>query len=566
MFTTTVSGRDLEYLREKCYIYNPENTPSKLNILNNISKRRLNSASMILRYQDIMLFLAAYPDTKNIYEHANNEIDRINRLSELRLYKAKQNKQVSFAGSGLASSYFIGSFSHAMCKWLLDNFPESISFHSFGDSCNSTQEILGMFLLPAETALQENYGLSVKRWLEQAGANKKDTDPLSWMLKTLGSQEIPGMLRDFIFDGLELYISFDIGKKNAQGLLRAPCGGTYYHRDGILKKIDLTTVINKNIGKPLTLSKNQKSEYLRVARFALLHLSRETDPVSYCEEDGIEVYDLDRGFSIALYYLPPERRNPVDAYVGYMIFKNRIPCGYGGAWLFGNKAKIGLNIFPAFRGGESAFLFSQILRTYKKRFNLRYFEAEPYQIGLENPEGIKSGAFWFYYKLGFRPLQTDLYELARQENDKLRLDPKHRTPYEKLKTLAHSMMFLDTLNPKQKTSQLIPDSINISKVITSLIHSNFEGDRMRALNYFKKELNRKCGISSSIFKKQNEKSIFNSLAPFLYVLIMESTINKKEKSALVRLIKSKAEKTEYNYLKNARTFQSRLQKAITKTK
>ncbi|MBK9983286.1 MAG: hypothetical protein IPP15_12935 [Saprospiraceae bacterium] len=57
-----------------------------------------------------------------------------------------------------------------------------------------------------------------------------------------------------------------------------------------------------------------------------------------------------------------------------------------------------------FRNGESAFILAQLLRVYKHVFKLSYFEVEPYQFGLDNPEGIASGAFWFYYRFGFRPL------------------------------------------------------------------------------------------------------------------------------------------------------------------
>ena len=40
------------------------------------------------------------------------------------------------------------------------------------------------------------------------------------------------------------------------------------------------------------------------------------------------------------------------------------------------------------------------------------FVVKPYQFGKGNPEGLKSGAFWFYYRLGFRPVRDDIREQA----------------------------------------------------------------------------------------------------------------------------------------------------------
>jgi len=563
MASLSLKKSDLLNLRTQIYQYDKESATRKLSMLRRNSNHRISTASMLMKYQEMLLFLLAYPDSELVHSQATSEIERINKLSKIILSKTSQKGEVTFAGSGLESSYFIGSFSHAISKWLLNNFPECTSFHSFGDSMASVQELLGMSLLPSETWLLENFGLPVNRWINKS-SGVKSNDSLAWILNSMEHPEISPALFDLLFDQLQLYISFKVDKMNAQAFLRAPCGKTYYHESGLVKKVDLNQILRRSIGRPLKLTIEQRTEYIRIARFTLLHLSRETDPISYCSEEGIEVFDLDRGFSIALFYLPLERRNPLDSYIGYMIFKNRIPCGYGGAWVFGNKAKIGLNIFPAFRGGESAFLFSQILKTYKRRFNLRYFEAEPYQIGFENPEGIKSGAFWFYYKLGFRPHQKDLFDLAHKEYTAIKLDPKYKTPHDKLKTLSNSMMFLDTIRSHEKLTELLPDTINTSQVISALIADRFEGDRKLALIFFKTEIRRKSGISSASFKNQIDKKSYNLLVPLIYLLTKKNSITKKEKNALLQLISSKGESTEYNYTRYASKFQSRLQKIMRK--
>lgn len=105
----------------------------------------------------------------------------------------------------------------------------------------------------------------------------------------------------------------------------------------------------------------------------------------------------------------------MESYIGYLVLKNNIPVSYGGGWIFGERCQFGINILQSFRGGESGLIICEILRVYHQHFGVTRFVVKPYQFGLHNPEAIKTGAFWFYYKLGFRPENEQLKEQALQE-------------------------------------------------------------------------------------------------------------------------------------------------------
>ncbi|MER3498490.1 MAG: hypothetical protein C4308_07590 [Chitinophagaceae bacterium] len=66
---------------------------------------------------------------------------------------------------------------------------------------------------------------------------------------------------------------------------------------------------------------------------------------------------MGRGLQIVLVGLHSSKLLSLENYIGYMAFKNGWPVGYGGGWIFGQRCKIGVNIYPAFRRGESARLF-----------------------------------------------------------------------------------------------------------------------------------------------------------------------------------------------------------------
>ena len=68
------------------------------------------------------------------------------------------------------------------------------------------------------------------------------------------------------------------------------------------------------------------------------------------------------------------------------------------------------------------------------------FTLDPYQIGHENEEGIESGAFWFYRKLGFRSMRPELVTLAEKEEKKIATLKGYRTPARTLRKLAEGPM------------------------------------------------------------------------------------------------------------------------------
>jgi len=71
------------------------------------------------------------------------------------------------------------------------------------------------------------------------------------------------------------------------------------------------------------------------------------------------------------------------------------------------------------------------------------FAIDPYQVGHENKEGIESGAFWFYRKLGFRPTRPDVLQLVEKEEEKIATRPAYRTSARTLRKLAESAMIFE---------------------------------------------------------------------------------------------------------------------------
>ena len=201
---------------------------------------------------------------------------------------------------------------------------------------------------------------------------------------------------------------------------------------------------------------------------------RETDPVTYMDERSFSLYELERGVTVAIYGMIPERQLPLESYVGFTLFKNGLPAAYGGAWIFGEYANFGINIFESFRGGESGYMMCQLLRVYKQVFNISFFEVEAYQFGLDNPDGIKTGAFWFYYRYGFRPIDSKLKKIAKDESVKIAKRKNYHTSKKVLVQFTESNMGLQLAEKK------IVSLYDISEKVKKLIQKQYFGNRVLA--------------------------------------------------------------------------------------
>jgi len=108
----------------------------------------------------------------------------------------------------------------------------------------------------------------------------------------------------------------------------------------------------------------------------------------------------------------------------------------------------GFNLYYTFRDGETAWLYARTLNVMSHFTGATSFSLDPYQIGYENEEGIESGAFWFYRKLGFRPIRKDVLQLTTKEEQKIATRKGYRTSAATLRKLAASPMILQ-LNDEQ---------------------------------------------------------------------------------------------------------------------
>ena len=149
------------------------------------------------------------------------------------------------------------------------------------------------------------------------------------------------------------------------------------------------------------------------ARAALAARCREVNAITYPNVDEVWWCDLGCGVALAVIGIARAHRLTLETNTGYLLLANGVPIGYGGVTPLFRQANTGINIFDPFRGSEAAFLWTQMLRAFHTLYGSTRFVINAYQFGAGNAEAIKSGAFWFYYRLGFRPADAPLQRARR---------------------------------------------------------------------------------------------------------------------------------------------------------
>ncbi|MBK6543829.1 MAG: hypothetical protein IPG12_00890 [Saprospiraceae bacterium] len=470
--------------------YDEQSHSEKSILLHGLKQQKLPLNQLLPDYANTLLFIIAHPPDSQIFELAHAELLRISGF----LKKLKSDHKEKWSNSGLPFTIMRSNFSHDLIKWMLE-MKIPIDLYDFKDEGLEFKECL-KFVLPdleKEICSIADSNLEMLNYL-----NVKRPKYLNFLVTIFNRLESQVLLKDYLFDKLNLQFEIKLKEQSHSKLFnKIPVSSIFYHRS-ILKKFDHLELLNRVLPESSAVNADLQECIQVVSKLKLMLLQRETEPVSYMDAKSIRYYQLENGISIALFTMIPSRQLPIESYVGYTLFKNGYPAAYGGAWLLGKRALFGINIFEWFRGGESGFILCQLLRTYRQIFSIDYFEIEPYQYGLGNPEGIESGAFWFYYRFGFRPVDKTLNLLAKNENDKIAKNKAYKSSSRVLEKFTQSNLSLNLDRTVPFAMWQLRDSVS------NMIHKLYSDNRLLAEQECLNNFVLKSGFNKEIASDQKQ--------------------------------------------------------------
>jgi len=494
-------------------------------------------------YHQLLQGLLAYPSSQEMTNLIKDSLK--NLILQLQRNKNLQNKCI---GTGLAYSYIECNFSYQMVSYLISEFPGQIFIHSVSSSNETQKNVLKLILPNVEYSIIHLGDYDFKKRLSYFSTQVNQTD-LEWLIYQLDTSISDINTKAFVFNQLGVFIQWQIrDESRSVSFLKGIDFPIYFHHHAHRQAV-LSDILSHKLPQPVKLSISQKKKIVDSARLSLCYLYRETEPFTNANPHDVTMFQLEYGISIACFGSINTKRYSLESYIGYLVFKNNIPISYGGGWIFGHRSQFGINILESFRGGESALIICQLFRVYHQYFGASRFVVKPYQFGLHNPEAIKTGAFWFYYKLGFRPLDKALRQLANSEYEKKKTIPNYKSDAVTLRKFTKSNIEL-VLNESAYPDY---DSERLSQMITSFLNTEYSGNRKVALNTCFKRMCKNLNIKTSFFKTKDvdyakQCAILFSIKPSC------DEWQQTYKHQIIKFITLKSSGTELEWIKNLQGF------------
>lgn len=516
-------------------------------LISRLARRKFTDAESLIRFHELLLFLRAYPPSAEALNEAEAVLDGFaRRVEQLRQTGADMTAFDYIEYSGIAGTAVTGTFSYQIARWLVSRFFERVdcdwSRHERKERLGAT---LPRFipLLEEDSLVEAN--IPYHAWISAARGRERN---LAWLLRGFERLELSEREKAELYDSLELRIRWDLDDlpatrtKNIRRVRKI-----FYHTGPLIRRSEVS--IEKEINAPpLKLKELSASQ-----GEAILDQVREATTVRYRELYGITNGDpaqvvgasVGRGIEIFLWGLAPERRLPLRAYHAGFTLKNGVPINYiEGITLF-ERTELGFNTFYTFREGETAWVYAQVLKLLNQVLGATCFSIDPYQIGFNNDEAIDSGAFWFYRKLGFRPVRPELARLTESEEKKIASDRLYRTSARRLRQFSAGHIVYELPGTRRGFWDGFQVR-NLGLAVSRRMADKFDGDAALARAASVREVATALDVRPDSLN-QDERRAFENLALVLALIDDLKQWTGEEKKGLFEIILSKAGAREAEY-------------------
>ncbi len=507
-------------------------------------------AESLAAFHDTLLFLRAFPQSRKVVILTEALLGNVGQqVKALRDSGADLDLFESEEFSGIAGTEIRDTFTYEVARWLAQRFPRDLRVNWDVDAQSRQMSSSLPQLLPllADDCLVEA-DTPYLEWLSSAAGGADRILP--WLMQRLESSPRTILEKTAWYDALKIEVEWELGESAASRTrARRNPEAFYYHNAPLIQRKQVS--LEEELASPplpvRKLSRREGEQVMDFVRAAITVRYRELYGTTRGDGGHVVEADVGRGVHIFLWGLPPERRLPVRGYYAGLTVKNGVPINYiEGIGLF-EWMEVGFNTFYAFREGETAWIYAKVLHLLNQIAGITCFSVYPYQIGQDNEEAIKSGAFWFYRKLGFRPGKPELMALTEREEARIAKTPGYRTPARALRKLAAEHIFYETGDgPRGLWDRFA--TRNIGFVVERHMAEKFKGDPGRMRQAAVASLARELGIDVRKWTPLGQ----TAFADFAVVLALVPEVkgwSSREKEQLAEIIRAKLGASEVEYLR-----------------
>ncbi len=537
--------------------YDKTATVKKFKILNLLERRRFQTVRQISRFHETLCFLRAYPDNKEIL----NQVEQI--LKDFALRSDLRRQRNALMNSGIAGTSIDFRFFWPMVCWLVDHWPQHLhlDWSEIGNT-DKLVEILPLFLPFSERNQFDDIVYTAREWIERLqGPDETDA---AFVIQRFTKIYKNSFEREALHDGLDLAYRLKPGPGTPSSThLKYSSVPVVFQKTPLQRKRpNVRNVIKHQAYTVRYLSPAEGEKLIDLARATMVTNERDLDAFSYGDKNDVRLFDMGDGLQLACIGTIPERRYLMPVIYGFLNLKNGVPIGYYQISALLHTAELAFTIFESYRGSEAAVYFTKALAVSYQLFGIESFVLDPYQLGHKTEDGLKSGVWWFYYKLGFRPRAREIRQILRDELAQMKHDSKQRSSRTTLNKLSADNMYFE-LNPRNKNKSILPLLYNISPGISLYLAKQFGSNREAAIRSCSQQAAKKLGLRSLHGFTQHERQAWERWSPLIINLPGIDRWNVTDRKALIKIVRAKGGRRESDFLKLFDRHK-RLQRALLK--
>jgi hypothetical protein len=525
--------------------YGGDAAARKLALLEALDGRMLAGARAVERVHEFLCHLRAYPDNAAVLDAVERMLARFGRRPDLRRFRR------ALADTGIAGTATHYVFFWFTAQWLACRWPDRLTIDWKAFDLKSRGELEGLLhlVLPyAETPAIDGADIPLRSFLETLkGPSETDAAFLVRRFETIHPSPFG---RETLYEriGIPLVLAPGPGTPSRTTAKHGSAAPAFQTRPLDKSRPDLLVELKRRPAAVRTAGEREADGLVTLAREAMVTRARDLDNFIHADRRDVRIFEYEDGLSFACYGLTPERRLMLESVYGMLTLKNGVPIGYVlASGLFGS-SEVMYNVFETFRGGESARIYGRVLSMARVLFGADTFAIDPFQLGHANPEGQESGAFWFYYKLGFRPVAPKALALVGAERQRLAAHPGERTSPRMLHRLAAEYVFLHAGNPRADVLGQVPLG-NVGLRISRLLAARGGADRERAMRECSREAARLLGVRAFAGWSAGERLAWERWSPLVLALGDLERWPAPDRRALVDVVKAKGGRRESDFVR-----------------
>jgi len=530
--------RGLPELEELKTRYDGASAAAKCARITELAGSSFATPSALARFHECLGFLRAYPDDERVLAVAEAALAAFARRKDLRRHRA------ALADSGIAGTDIRFAFFAPTASWLARRFPEylRVDWPVF-ENRDRLDRMLELLVRWSETPALDEGDLTVRAWIE-ALKGPRETDAV-FLVRRIEALNADAFVRQRVFDELDppFVLAHGLGTPSRTRAHYRSAPVVFQRHPLRRERPDLRREVATAPRSIRAVPESEARELVDLAREAMVTRSRDLDAFMFADARDVRLVDCGGGLQFACIGVRPERRLLLEAVYGFLTLQNGVPIGYVLASALMRSCEVAFNVFETFRGGESAHVYARALAMCRSLFGADTFTIYPYQLGHGNDEGLRSGAYWFYAKLGFRPREPGAAALLARELRAIARKPGHRSSLPTLRTLAAENVYWTRGAARKDVIGEFPLG-KIGLAASAYLAERFGADRERGERLCAEEVARQLGVRVGRSWPRPEREAFLRWAPLLRILPGIERWSRAEKRALIEVVRAKGGRRE----------------------